>query len=176
MITGAKSNRQNSFLITCAIVLCCVRLRLCRAQSNPCEISGTCGPFGVCNQQDSPICSCLQDFYPRNNEEWSSGNWSSGCERRVPLNCNNGTTNDGFLQLQLTMMSDFSERWDGPGDQCEGRCLRNCACVAYGLADGGPGCRFWNGTLINILKFYSNSGSYLYIRLAHSQLGTFFLT
>ncbi|KAK4439264.1 G-type lectin S-receptor-like serine/threonine-protein kinase [Sesamum alatum] len=143
--------------------------------SNSCETYGKCGPFGSCNSQDSPICTCLRGFYPMNNQEWSSGNWSSGCVRRVPLNCegNNGTSNgsgeDGFLKLEKMKISGYSARWVGPQDQCEGRCLGNCSCIAYGF-DNGIGCMFWSGTLIDIQIFPSGSGSDLYIRMAKSEL------
>ncbi|KAK6120846.1 hypothetical protein DH2020_045411 [Rehmannia glutinosa] len=77
-----------------------------------------------------------------NQGEWDSGNWTSGCVRRVPLSCegNNGITNggreeDGFLRLPRMKMSGYSDRWSGTEDQCEGRCLSNCSCIAYGFDD-----------------------------------------
>ncbi|KAL6546692.1 hypothetical protein OROMI_022413 [Orobanche minor] len=148
------------------------------SSGNPCDTYGRCGAFGICNSQNSPICSCLQGFYPRNSAEWDSGNWTSGCDRRVPLNCdgNNGTANagreDSFLRLPRMKMSGYSDRWPGSEDQCQGRCLSNCSCIAYGF-DIGIRCMFWsNGTLIDIQKFPSGSGgSDLHIRLADSELG-----
>ncbi|KAH6792842.1 hypothetical protein C2S52_003319 [Perilla frutescens var. hirtella] len=150
----------------------------CRAQLNnnsntsgdPCQTSGRCGAFGVCYQKDSPICSCLPGFEPRNNGEWDSGNWSSGCMRSVELNCNNGSTTDGFLKVQLMIVKGFWDWGPGPENQCRVRCLSNCSCLAYGF-DGGTGCRLWTGrTLEDIQKFPSDSGSNLYIRLSDSQL------
>ncbi|KAL8460252.1 hypothetical protein ACS0TY_031969 [Phlomoides rotata] len=154
--------------------------RFCKAQgngttiSNRCDASGTCGPYGVCDSQGSPLCSCLQGFEPQNNQEWDSGNWTSGCVRRVPLGCaagNNGTSNggreDGFLRLPLMMTPASSQRWFVPDNECEGGCLRNCSCVAYGL--DSTGCGFWSGPLIGIQK--SHTGSVLYIRVPNSELG-----
>ncbi|KAI3473472.1 hypothetical protein Pfo_031385 [Paulownia fortunei] len=67
-------------------------------------------------------------------------------------------------------ISGYSDRWFGPQNQCGGRCLRNCSCIAYGF-DVGIGCMFWSGTLIDIQKFPSGSGgSDLYIRVANSEL------
>uniref|UniRef100_A0A6N2KFU8 non-specific serine/threonine protein kinase n=1 Tax=Salix viminalis TaxID=40686 RepID=A0A6N2KFU8_SALVM len=35
---------------------------------------GGCGPFGSCDARDSPICSCLKGFEPKNADEWNNGN------------------------------------------------------------------------------------------------------
>jgi hypothetical protein len=48
---------------------------------------GKCGAFGSCNAVNSPICSCLRGFVPKNPDEWNKGNWTSGCIRRTPLEC-----------------------------------------------------------------------------------------
>ncbi|KAL3820635.1 hypothetical protein ACJIZ3_006540 [Penstemon smallii] len=176
-------NPNSLLLFTAIIILYCLNPKFSTAQddnpsnpsNNPCETYGTCGEYGSCNSQESPICTCLQGFYPRNTREWNSGNWTSGCVRRVPLACEgqNGTTNgsrgDGFLGLDMMKLSGYSDRWFGPEDQCEGRCLRNCSCLAYGY-DTGIGCMFWYGTLIDFEKFQSRSGSELYIRVAGSEL------
>ncbi|PHT99265.1 hypothetical protein BC332_31872 [Capsicum chinense] len=55
------------------------------AIENDCDVYGTCGPFGRCNSLDSPICSCLRGFEPKNRDKWRKGNWSSGCVRRKSL-------------------------------------------------------------------------------------------
>lgn len=160
--------------------------RFCRAQGNssasvnPCDKSGTCGGFGVCNSQGSPICSCLRGFDPRNNEQWETGNWSSGCVRRVDLSCElgnniNGSNNsrredDGFFKLQITILSEYSELWYGTENQCQTRCLTNCSCLAYLFVDN-TGCRFWSGNLIDLQKSPTASASNLYIRVSNSELG-----
>lgn len=48
---------------------------------------GKCGAFGSCNAVNSPICSCLRGFVPKNPDEWNKGNWTSGCIRWTPLEC-----------------------------------------------------------------------------------------
>ncbi|GER52999.1 S-locus lectin protein kinase family protein [Striga asiatica] len=141
---------------------------------NPCDSYGVCGAFGFCNPQSSPICSCLPGFYPRTRAEWDSGNWTSGCVRRDPLNCNgtaDGGREDGFLRLPRMKMSGYSDRWPGTEDQCGGRCLSNCSCIAFGF-DVGIRCMFWStGTLIDIQKFPNGpGGSDLHIRVANSEL------
>ena len=57
------------------------------AVKSECDVYGTCGAFGSCNSQTSPFCSCLPGFEPKNTEEWNRGNWTSGCLRRTPLQC-----------------------------------------------------------------------------------------
>lgn len=46
-------------------------------------VYGTCGPFGICSEFESPICRCLNGFEPKFLDEWSKGDWSGGCVRRT---------------------------------------------------------------------------------------------
>ncbi|KAI3458745.1 hypothetical protein Pfo_015408 [Paulownia fortunei] len=147
------------------------------APKNECDLYGKCGPFGSCNANDSPICSCLRGFEPKNDEEWERGNWTSGCMRRKPLQCdrNNNTggaggNGDGFLRLPLMKVPDFPEHFPSKHeDECRTICLRNCSCIAYAY-DPNIGCMSWRESLIDIQKF-SGVGADLHIRLAVSELG-----
>ncbi|KAL2495197.1 G-type lectin S-receptor-like serine/threonine-protein kinase [Forsythia ovata] len=136
--------------------------------------NGTCGPFGICNSDNSPICSCLKGFDPLNQGQWEAGNWTSGCVRRTQLDCerNNGTSSgsikDRFLKLETIKVPDYGDRQPGNESECEGLCLKNCTCIAY-AHDVGIGCLFWTGSLINIQKF--SAGSDLFIRLENSEFG-----
>ena len=51
------------------------------------------GAFGSCDPQNSPICSCIHGFEPKNTEEWNRENWTSGCVRRTSLQCLVGWVN-----------------------------------------------------------------------------------
>ncbi|KAF8411254.1 hypothetical protein HHK36_003801 [Tetracentron sinense] len=145
-----------------------------------CDIYGKCGPFGSCNALDSPICSCLRGFKPKFIEEWSKGNWTSGCVRRTQLLCEGNNTSgevgkeDGFLKLKMMKVPDYAN-WISGEDvaECENLCLRNCSCVALAY-DSGIGCMSWSGNLIDIQKF-SMGGVDLYIRVANSELGMIFV-
>ncbi|XP_030439807.1 G-type lectin S-receptor-like serine/threonine-protein kinase At1g11330 [Syzygium oleosum] len=140
-----------------------------------CDVYGQCGPFGMCNAKTSPICSCLRGFEPKNFEEWSRGNWSSGCIRKSLLQCN-GTTNgsstagkkDGFLKLELMKVPNSGIFFSTLEADCPGNCSIDCSCVAYAY-DSGVGCVLWRGDLIDLQKF-SIGGTTLYVRLAHSEL------
>lgn len=53
---------------------------------NPCDIYGTCGPFGVCEPSESstiPTCKCLKGFVPKSLDEWGRGNRTRGCVRQT---------------------------------------------------------------------------------------------
>ncbi|XXG70263.1 hypothetical protein AAC387_Pa06g3061 [Persea americana] len=61
-----------------------------------CDVYGTCGPLGICKETESLVCNCLRGFKPKFPKEWSMGNWSCGCVRRVQLNCMRNTSNGAF--------------------------------------------------------------------------------
>ncbi|MBA0733470.1 hypothetical protein Gogos_017487 [Gossypium gossypioides] len=145
-----------------------------------CDIYGYCGAFGICNSSKRPICSCIKGFKPRNIEEWSRGNGSSGCFRTTPLLCQRDNTNgsggagqgdDGFLKMMVKRVPAFPVRSSIINGDCKDQWLKNCSCVAYAY-DAGIGCMFWSGDLIDVQKF-STSGVDLYdlyIRLPFSEL------
>ncbi|KAL3741983.1 hypothetical protein ACJRO7_017464 [Eucalyptus globulus] len=129
------------------------------SQVSDCDVYGQCGPFGICNARNSPICSCLRGFEPKNSEEWSRGNWSSGCIRKLLLQCN-GTTNgfstaskkDGFLKMEMMKVPNSAIFYSRLENDCPGNCSISCSCVAYAY-DSGVGCMFWTGDLIDLQKF-----------------------
>ncbi|KAH7557348.1 hypothetical protein JRO89_XS11G0129600 [Xanthoceras sorbifolium] len=120
------------------------------------------------------MCSCLRGFEPKNMEEWSRGNWSSGCVRKKLLQCEriNQTgkvaKEDEFLKLETMKLPDFAVRSSVTLESCREQCLNNCSCIAYAYVVG-IGCMTWMGSLIDLNKFPSE-GADLYIRLAHSEL------
>ncbi|TYH29750.1 hypothetical protein ES288_A01G036900v1 [Gossypium darwinii] len=143
-----------------------------------CDVYGKCGAFGICDSTKEPICSCLKGFKPRNIEEWSRGNWSSGCIRTTLLQCerdnNNGSGagqgDDGFLEMKMMKVPAFPARSSIINGDCKDQCMnmKNCSCVAYAY-DSGIGCMVWSGDLIDVQKF-STGGVDLYIRLPSSEL------
>ncbi|GMY37170.1 G-type lectin S-receptor-like serine/threonine-protein kinase At1g11330 [Fagus crenata] len=148
-----------------------------------CDIYGKCGAFGFgsCNSQSSIICSCLRGFEPKNTEEWNSGNWTSGCVRRTPLQCERVNSSsdagkmDGFLKLNMMKVPDLADSSSARDlHECSQQCLESCSCIAYAY-ESGIGCMSWNRSLIDAQKF-SISGSDLYIRVAYSELGTILIS
>ncbi|TYH86373.1 hypothetical protein ES332_D01G037800v1 [Gossypium tomentosum] len=150
----------------------------CHMLQNDCDFYGKCGAFGICDPTKQPICSCSKGFKPRNAEEWSRGNWSSGCFRTTPLQCqrdnNNGSggagqSDDGFLKLKTMKAPAFPDQSSIINGECKDQCMKNCSCVAYAY-DAGIGCMFWSADLIDVQKFPTR-GVDLYIRLSSSELG-----
>ncbi|CAL5411048.1 unnamed protein product [Camellia sinensis] len=143
-----------------------------------CDIYGTCGPFGVCNRNKSPICKCLKGFVPKSNEEWAKGNWTSRCVRRTELLCDKNTSNsssgsgkiDGFWKLRGMKLPDLSPYVPlDDTNECKFWCLNNCSCLAYAYANG-IGCTTWTRNLLDVQEF-SLGGEDLFLCLANSELG-----
>lgn len=147
-----------------------------------CEFYNKCGNYGSCTDENTPVCACLQGFVPKSNDEWNSRNWTSGCVRRTPLQCQRNASNggqgeaDGFLKLEGVKLPDLSD-WDQNVESinaCEQTCLANCSCKAYSYATG-IGCLKWGVDLKDIYMF-SIGGDDLFLRLAGSELGKLFLS
>ncbi|KAI0505019.1 hypothetical protein KFK09_015976 [Dendrobium nobile] len=143
-----------------------------------CDSFSPCGSFGICNANEIPHCSCLLGFRPKNRGRWALKDVSDGCVRNTTLDCRNGTgTSDGFLIVSGVKLPDTSAAVaDGELglDECRVRCLTNCSCTAYSLADpskGGTGCIMWAGELKD-MRLYANGGQDLYVRVAAIDLGT----
>ena len=147
------------------------------ALRTPCDYYGACGPFGICNANASPICSCLRGFKPRNAAEWSRGNWSNGCVRNAPLQCEKSTNatgggEDGFFKVELVKVPFLAE-WSNSSssaDECKQECFENCLCSAYAY-ENGIGCMLWRSDLVDVQTFES-IGADLYVRLAEAELDT----
>ncbi|XP_073038907.1 G-type lectin S-receptor-like serine/threonine-protein kinase SD1-13 isoform X1 [Primulina eburnea] len=140
-----------------------------------CDVYAKCGPFGSCNARETPMCSCLPGFEPKNGREWNAGNWTSGCLRRAPLECGKNSSVaemgkiDGFLRLESMKVPDRLNWVPSFESECRSRCLNNCFCLAYAYR-AGIGCMLWAESLMDVQKFPSG-GTVLYIRLADSELG-----
>ncbi|XP_058756966.1 G-type lectin S-receptor-like serine/threonine-protein kinase At1g11300 [Vicia villosa] len=143
-----------------------------------CDVYGFCGPFGICNSEGSPICSCLEGFEARNLQEWNQKNWTNGCVRKKLLQCeeaknqssssSRGNETDSFLHLRTVKVPDFAELSSNEQDECKNQCLMNCSCTAYTYV-ASIGCMSWNGNLIDIQQFQSG-GTDLYIRVPYVEL------
>ncbi|KAI6684440.1 hypothetical protein NL676_030353, partial [Syzygium grande] len=144
------------------------------APSNNCEVYGTCGPFGVCNSLNSPICRCVKGFMPRVKEEWSKRNWTRGCIRETDLDCQNTSRSastqvkkDVFVPMNQMKVPDSAEYLSDIGDVggCQSWCMNNCSCLAYSYIRA-IGCLVWAKDLIDFQEF-STDGQDVYIRVAH---------
>ncbi|XP_017702536.3 receptor-like serine/threonine-protein kinase SD1-8 [Phoenix dactylifera] len=143
------------------------------APKDQCDSVSPCGPFGVCDPNNSPICDCLQGFEPKSPANWALRDGSGGCKRKTPLDCRNGT--DGFLTVNDAKLPDTSSSTVDMSlnlDQCKAACLKNCSCTAYASANtSGDGCIIWTAELTG-LRVFGFGGQDLYIRLAAADLGS----
>jgi hypothetical protein len=146
------------------------------AQTDQCEIYAFCGSYATCNPNNFTVCACLKGFVSKSRKDQNSVDWFDGCVRRTPLECNGG---DGFLKYMEMKLPDTSSSWFNKTtslEECKVLCLKNCSCTAYSNLDirgKGSGCLLWFGNL-NDMKVYSQSGQDLYVRMANSDLGTFY--
>ncbi|KAI3412483.1 uncharacterized protein J3R85_017302 [Psidium guajava] len=142
------------------------------APFDPCDGYGHCGANGMCRDNESPRCLCLQGFMPKSQEEWDMDNTTEGCVRKVPLNCSRG---EGFVkisQVKLPDLVDFQLFKNMSLKECKVECLKNCSCVAYANSDiRGAGCLMWFGNLIDIRDINNvDYDQYLFLRLPASEL------
>ncbi|KAF8409422.1 hypothetical protein HHK36_005498 [Tetracentron sinense] len=142
-------------------------------QNDLCDSYGRCGATGICQMNDPPMCKCLVGFIPKSSKEWGVLNSSSGCVRRIPLDCQKG---EGFIKIGGVKLPDLLQFWLNKNmslDECKVECLKKCSCTAYANSDirgGGSGCLLWFGDLIDIREFSEgNSIQDIYIRLAASE-------
>lgn len=116
------------------------------------------------------VCSCMEWFEPRNPDEWSASEWSSGCRHRAPLNCPNG---DGFRPFSKVKLPDTRRAWYNKSmtlSECETACKRNCSCTTYTNIDitTGNGCLMWFDELLDVRTV--DECQDLYIRMVVSDL------
>ncbi|RLN31125.1 G-type lectin S-receptor-like serine/threonine-protein kinase [Panicum miliaceum] len=140
--------------------------------SDLCSVYSACGAFSWCAVDSGPMCSCLRGFSPQSPTEWSSGNYTGGCSRNVPLPCrmlmssryeedrfyitNNVRLPDGSQAVQATSISD-----------CEVACLQNCSCLAYSY---NGTCSLWYNDLMNLQQDPDSKGDNIFIRLPASEI------
>ncbi|KAF6159076.1 hypothetical protein GIB67_032693 [Kingdonia uniflora] len=141
-------------------------------QKDRCDNYGLCGAYGVCNINTSPVCSCLEGFTPKSQEEWDQIDWSGGCVRKTKLDCLKG---DGFLKIESIKLPDTSGSIVDMSmnfKECKAQCSKNCSCVAYANSDirnGGSGCVMWFTDLLDMRLFPVN-GQDVFLRMAASEL------
>jgi serine/threonine protein kinase len=113
-----------------------------------CGVFETCGPFGVCNVNSTPICNCLPGFEPRFPRSWDLSEFSSGCVRINPLTCN--ANREGFVRLTDVLPADSQSLPYDNSQICEFACSINCTCNAYSVSSSGGGCLLWHGDLSDL--------------------------
>ncbi|KAL2472603.1 G-type lectin S-receptor-like serine/threonine-protein kinase [Forsythia ovata] len=144
------------------------------SQYDQCEEYGVCGANGICKISKRPICECLYGFVPKSQREWDVHDWSNGCVRRIPLDCQRGERFFKVNSVKLPDLLEFSLNKSMSVHECPSECYKNCYCKAYAYSDirgNGSGCFMWLGNLIDIREFsQANSQQDIYIRMPASEL------
>ncbi|KAI3675439.1 hypothetical protein L1987_85029 [Smallanthus sonchifolius] len=138
-----------------------------------CDEYTLCGPYASCNIDQSPVCKCLKGFEPTSPDQWRVADWSQGCRRTIPLDCEPG---EGFNKYSNVKLPDTQWSWYNLTMtlvECEKMCKSNCSCSAYtntNISGTGSGCLLWLGDLIDIRTFAGGTGDTIYIRMPLSEL------
>ena len=99
--------------------------------SELCENYGHCGANGICRIGKLQTCECLTGFTPKSQEEWDMFNTSSGCTRRMPLDCQ---IEKGFVKVTGVKLPDLIDSHvinSVSLRECEVLCLSDCSCTTY---------------------------------------------
>lgn len=137
-----------------------------------CDRYALCGANGICDNNKSPVCSCLTGFEPNNPKEWDARPGSGCCVRKTQPNC----SGDGFIKVSAVKVPETKHSWYNYSidlEGCENICLANCSCTAYANLDirnGGSGCLIWFNDLIDT-RYVTDSGHDIYVKVAASELG-----
>ncbi|KAF2286775.1 hypothetical protein GH714_030267 [Hevea brasiliensis] len=109
-----------------------------QALSQSCEIHGACGPYSICSH--NPIsgrrCSCLPGYQVKNVNDWSSG-----CEPKFSISCDNDTDQARFIRLPRVEFYGYDYKVY-PGytlDMCRKLCLSSCGCKGFQYRYVGDG-------------------------------------
>uniref|UniRef100_A0ACD5VWI4 Uncharacterized protein n=1 Tax=Avena sativa TaxID=4498 RepID=A0ACD5VWI4_AVESA len=142
--------------------------------TDPCDNYAKCGPFGYCDLNESPLCSCLPGFQPRSQQQWDLNYNTGGCVRTANLSCS--AAGDGFWRMdrmKLPRATNATVHADMTLDQCRQACLADCGCRAYSAAnmsgDVSRGCVIWDVDLLD-MRQYPGVVQDLYIRLPQSEV------
>ncbi|XP_059437275.1 putative serine/threonine-protein kinase receptor [Corylus avellana] len=143
------------------------------APTNLSDVYALCGAFGVVQYPEnfSNPCECLKGFKPFSIEDKRLNDWSGGCVRNSPLQCENNTyandKKDWFMKISNMRLPVYSKAYLAlNASRCELACMENCSCTAY--AYNRSGCMIWEGALMNLLQlpYGGKIGQDIYLRLA----------
>ncbi|PHT50739.1 G-type lectin S-receptor-like serine/threonine-protein kinase [Capsicum baccatum] len=136
-----------------------------------CDTHSLCGIYGSCDIDNTPVCGCLEKFVPKYPQQWEKGDWSEGCVRRTPLDCNKEHVFIKYSGIKLPDSKHSHYDKTKTLEGCRQVCARNCSCTAYSsldISNGDKGCLLWFGELTDIRKL-SERGQDIYIRMDSSE-------
>ena len=139
------------------------------------NVYALCGAFGMSHENVSIPCQCLQGFEPFSVQDSKLNDWSGGCVRKSPLQCEDSMNTNGerdwFLKKSNVRLPVNSKvNLTGSATTCELVCMKNCSCAAYAY-NSSSGCMIWEGPLLNLqqLSDGGEAGQDIYLRLSASE-------
>ncbi|KAF5442718.1 hypothetical protein F2P56_035345 [Juglans regia] len=133
------------------------------------NVFALCGAFGMYDDNSSYPCDCPKGFEPFSDTDTRLNDWSDGCRRKHPLECENRNgKKDWFLKISNLILPFNNTAYSVvSAKRCELACMNNCSCTAY--AHNSNGCMTWEGSLLNMQRpssYGSEAGQDIYLRLA----------
>ncbi|KAG6709387.1 receptor-like serine/threonine-protein kinase SD1-6 [Carya illinoinensis] len=132
------------------------------------DVYALCGAFGIYHDNTSHPCDCPKGFEPFSDTQTTLNDWSSGCLRRHPLQCENRNAKKDWFQKIPNITSPIN--WKAysavSARRCELACMNNCSCTAY--THNSSGCLIWEGALLNMQQPSDGgeAGQDIYLRLS----------
>ncbi|KAK7405151.1 hypothetical protein VNO78_06349 [Psophocarpus tetragonolobus] len=81
-----------------------------QAPSDLCDYYNTCGPFGICDVGQTPVCKCLDGFKPKSPQNWSQMNWNEGCVHNQTWSCRK-KDKDAFQKFSKVKAPETTKSW-----------------------------------------------------------------
>ncbi|XP_035542285.1 receptor-like serine/threonine-protein kinase SD1-8 isoform X2 [Juglans regia] len=132
------------------------------------DVYALCGQFGIYQGNTSQPCDCPKGFEPFSDNQTRLNDWSGGCLRRQPLQCENrNAKNDWFQKIpNITLPISWKAYSAMSVRRCKLVCMNNCSCTAY--THNSSGCLIWEGALLNMQRPSDGGkvGQDIYFRLA----------
>ncbi|RZC46372.1 hypothetical protein C5167_039324 [Papaver somniferum] len=136
--------------------------------SRQCGVYGICGPFGICNQNSTRLCTCMQGFKERFPEDRNLNDSTGGCKRKTSLKC--GDQASYSLTRNMELPANVQSLEVENFEECKSACSSTCSCKAYAYASDG--CSLWDGDLLNVQQLSpgETGGRDFYLRLDPSDI------
>nr|XP_028952696.1 G-type lectin S-receptor-like serine/threonine-protein kinase At2g19130 [Malus domestica] len=138
--------------------------------SERCEVYGFGGASSICNQQQVPLCVCLEGFELQAPKDWDLEDHTEECVRKTLLECSASSGgNDTFVVIPDLRFLENPETLAGKNiDECRSACLSDCSCTSFAYDNG---CLVWKRDLFNVKQLTSDEtvGKKLHLRVAASE-------
>ncbi|KAG6651683.1 hypothetical protein CIPAW_06G129700 [Carya illinoinensis] len=120
------------------------------------DVYALCGPFGIYHDNTIKSCDCPKGFEPFSDNQTRLNDWSGGCLRRHPLQCENrNAKNDLFQKIpNITLPNNWK--------------AYSAMSARRSYTHNSSGCLIWEGALLNMRRPSDGGkvGQDIYLRLS----------